>query len=181
MVGQRWPSDRSPLLPPHSQDGNGVGGGYGGGGDAWSGPRDFTGEEYGPGGNQIDTDQPFTVSVSFPVSNGQLKAMDVELSQGSNAPITFTVDDYDMDELSVSLAAGMTPTFSYVGAPPPFSSLPSPSRPTEPRPTEHGPVSGEGADHHSYPYVATSPANPNPISWQLLVLGGHAVDGWGRF
>mmetsp|Transcript_18114 Transcript_18114/g.47759 ORF Transcript_18114/g.47759 Transcript_18114/m.47759 type:complete len:261 (+) Transcript_18114:340-1122(+) len=65
-----------------AQDGAGAGAGYGGGGDEWNGPRDFTSEQYGPGGNTIDTTMPFQVSVSFPTdSSGQLSAMNMKLEQ----------------------------------------------------------------------------------------------------
>jgi len=102
-----------------AQDGAGAGAGYGGGGDEWNGPRDFTSEQYGPGGNTIDTTMPFQVSVSFPTdSSGQLSAMNMKLEQDGKS-LEFGVDEYTYNgqsgftELTASLSAGMTPTFSY--------------------------------------------------------------------
>jgi hypothetical protein len=63
----------------HSKtDRDGVEGGYGGGEAvdaawkdvAWVGPRDFTREQYGPGGSCIDTREPFTVTSVFPRAFG---------------------------------------------------------------------------------------------------------------
>ena len=101
-----------------AEDGNGAVSGYGGGGDGWSGPRDFTSEEYGPAARTIDTNSPFQVSVSFPTDgSGQLSAMNMVLEQEGRT-LNFGVDSYDfngngMTELTASLMAGMTPTFSY--------------------------------------------------------------------
>ena len=38
-----------------AQDGGGEGLGYGGGGEGWSNSRDWSKEQYGPGGSCIDT------------------------------------------------------------------------------------------------------------------------------
>lgn len=98
-----------------SHDRSGTGGGFGGG-DGWNGPRDFTSEQYSPGGSCIDTSKPFQVSASFPVDAlGTLQAMEVSLSQnGSPCSLAVRVNSYDnMAELSQALAAGMTPVVSY--------------------------------------------------------------------
>jgi hypothetical protein len=98
-----------------NSDSAGLGGGFGGG-DSWNGPRDFTSEQYGPGGRCIDTSRPFDVMVSFPVDEtGSLKRMQVNLTQtGKNCPLTINLDDYhSMAEISLALAEGMTPVISY--------------------------------------------------------------------
>mmetsp|Transcript_11967 Transcript_11967/g.15755 ORF Transcript_11967/g.15755 Transcript_11967/m.15755 type:complete len:377 (-) Transcript_11967:159-1289(-) len=100
-------------------DGDGAPVGYGGGGDSWNGPRDFTTEEYGPGGSVIDTNSAFQVSVSFPTgSDGKLSAQLMILSQEGRS-LSFGVDSYTydntngFDELTDSLTAGMSVVFSY--------------------------------------------------------------------
>mmetsp|Transcript_775 Transcript_775/g.1922 ORF Transcript_775/g.1922 Transcript_775/m.1922 type:complete len:634 (-) Transcript_775:85-1986(-) len=98
-----------------AQDHSGVGAGLGGG-DSWTGPRDWTEDEYGPGAKCVDTSRPFEVAVSFPTnSEGVLSAMEVELSQrDSPCPLSVTIGNYKgMSELSKALAAGMTPVASY--------------------------------------------------------------------
>jgi hypothetical protein len=81
------------------------------------GPRDWTDQQYGPGGECIDTSKPFDVAASFPVnSRGSLVAMRVTLSQeGRTCALTASVDSYQgLAELSKALALGMTPVVSYV-------------------------------------------------------------------
>jgi len=97
-----------------ASDGYGVGGGFGGG-ESWDGPRDFTAEQYGPGGQCIDTMFPFEVAVSFPANRGQLQSMTVTLTQmGKGCPLTITLGQYDkMSEIGSAIAAGMTPVISY--------------------------------------------------------------------
>mmetsp|Transcript_118008 Transcript_118008/g.252036 ORF Transcript_118008/g.252036 Transcript_118008/m.252036 type:complete len:609 (-) Transcript_118008:255-2081(-) len=114
-----------------STDKEGMVGGYGGGGEGWNGPRDWSADEYGPGARCIDTTKPFEVDVSFPTDkNGDLRAMEVELSQsGSSCPIAISLSDYmgnisiktksrgsAMAELTEALKAGMTPVISYWSA-----------------------------------------------------------------
>jgi len=99
-----------------SQDHSGLGAGYGGGGSGWSGPRDWSGADFGPGGRCIDTKKPFEVSVSFPMSPQEsLRAMEVTLTQsGRNCPLSVSIGTYPgMAELDSALAAGMTPIVSY--------------------------------------------------------------------
>jgi len=98
-----------------SQDHAGLGKGYGGGGPQWSGPRDWSGADFGPGGRCIETKHPFEVSVSFPMSEQGLLSMDVTLSQnGKDCPLSISVGNYaGMGELDAALAAGMTPIVSY--------------------------------------------------------------------
>jgi hypothetical protein len=113
-----------------ASDKSGLGGGYGGGGSGWNGPRDWESYEYGPGAKCIDTLKPFDVAVSFPVNTkGELAAMEVTLSQpGHDCPLTTRLSNYSgnhtvkhgshsahnaMGELSAALAAGMTPIVSY--------------------------------------------------------------------
>lgn len=118
-------------------DWNGQAGGFGGGGDAWSGPRDWNADDYGPGARCIDTMLPFAVDVSFPTdTNGDLLAMEVDLSQpGSPCSLSvglvnYTVPGNDTDhdgtqrrgsvqrskgmaEMTAALRAGMTPVVSF--------------------------------------------------------------------
>jgi len=97
-------------------DNSGVGGGFGGGGPNWNGPRDFTAEEYGLGGRCVDTARPFQVAVEFPIDlQGNLKAMDITLAQaGSDCDVHFSVAGYSgLQQLTEALQRGMTPTFSY--------------------------------------------------------------------
>lgn len=99
-----------------AQDHFGLGKGYGGGGDGWSGPRDWPGGDFGPKGKCIDTDLPFQVAVSFPLDEaGKLKSMDVYLTQdGHDCPLALNLAGYnEMAELDAALAAGMTPIMSY--------------------------------------------------------------------
>jgi len=99
-----------------AEDNNGLGGGIGGGGSGWNGPRDWQLSDYGPGARCIDTNRPFEVAVSFPVDHtGMLKSMDVQLSQtGSSCPLTLSVGGYmGMPEVTQALADGMTPILSY--------------------------------------------------------------------
>lgn len=102
----------------HSKwDKYGAGSGYGGGGKNWNGPRDFNGQQYGPGGYCVDTTKPFQVSASFPVGgDGMLIAMEVELSQeGKWCPLKMRAGpEYaGMVELTAALWRGMTPVVSY--------------------------------------------------------------------
>jgi len=97
-------------------DHSGLGLGYGGGGPGWSGPRDWSREQYGPGARCIDTTKPFEVAVSFPVDwQCNLAAMTVTLSQeGHDCPLSLTIGNYNgMAEMSAALRAGMTPIVSY--------------------------------------------------------------------
>lgn len=102
-------------------DGIGVGGGYGGGGDGWSGPRDWSQEEYGPGGTCINTEKPFQVEAAFPTdAEGKLRSMDLTLSQkGGKHSLSVSIDKYgvnstqNMQELTDALEEGMTPIISY--------------------------------------------------------------------
>jgi len=98
-------------------DHNGLGKGIGGGGAGWSGPRDWSTAEYGPGGSCIDTSKPFQVEVAFPAdANCQLVGMEVTLSQvaRSDCELKLSIDNYaEMPEMSMALAAGMTPIVSY--------------------------------------------------------------------
>mmetsp|Transcript_129604 Transcript_129604/g.415608 ORF Transcript_129604/g.415608 Transcript_129604/m.415608 type:complete len:166 (-) Transcript_129604:1265-1762(-) len=97
-------------------DGAGNGGGFGGG-SSWTGPRDWSLEEYGPNGRCIDTHKPFQVEVSFlTTSSGGLRSMDVVLSQvGKHCHVSTSVGaNYgSLAELSQSLGEGMTPVISY--------------------------------------------------------------------
>jgi len=105
----------------HSQaDHSGLGRGIGGGGAGWSGPRDWTTAQYGPGAQCIDTGRPFEVAVSFPASGAcELEAMTVTLSQaGSACPLSVSIGGYaGSGELSAALRAGMTPIVSYWSSP----------------------------------------------------------------
>lgn len=97
-------------------DTDGVSGGYGGGGDSWSGPRDWTAHDYGPGGKCIDTGKPFQVEAAFPVdADGSLLGMQVTLSQkGQPCSLSRVLGEYDgLAELSKALDTGMTPVLSY--------------------------------------------------------------------
>jgi len=104
----------------HGQDDpNGVGGGFGGGGEEWSGPRDWNASQYSPGGTCIDTRRPFDVDAAFPLdADGSLAAMVVTLSQeGKSCPLsTLTAAYAGMPELTEALRAGMTPIVSYWSA-----------------------------------------------------------------
>jgi hypothetical protein len=100
----------------------GVGGGYGGsdgGGNSWTGARDWGSAEYGEGARCVDTARPFQVAAAFPVDGqGSLVAMEVTLSQpGKPCNVSVRLDSYDgMAELSRALEAGMTPMVSYWSA-----------------------------------------------------------------
>jgi len=116
----------------------GVGGGYGGGADDWSGPRDFKGEgsgpeeeQYGPTGKCVNTMKPFQVTSAFPMDyNENLMAMVITLWQtGMPCNLTYRVENYDgnstiaakgsnegMQRLGEALYAGMTPIASLWGA-----------------------------------------------------------------
>ncbi|CAK0841564.1 unnamed protein product, partial [Prorocentrum cordatum] len=57
-------------------DPDGAASGFGGGGDGWDGPRNWTADDYGVGGKCIDTAKAFQVVASFPVdASGNLVAM----------------------------------------------------------------------------------------------------------
>jgi len=102
-------------------DGAGAAHGYGGGGPGWSGPRDWTEAQYGPGGECIDTDKPFQVEAAFPTDGGgNLVSMDMELSQeGSSCPLKVSIAKYTykdtdtMAEITAALEEGMAPIISY--------------------------------------------------------------------
>ncbi|CAK0897420.1 unnamed protein product [Prorocentrum cordatum] len=99
-------------------DPSGVGGGYGGG-DSWTGPRDWGSAEYGEGARCVDTARPFRVEAAFPVDDeGSLVAMEVTLSQpGKPCNVSVRLGSYaGMAELSRALEAGMTPIVSYWSA-----------------------------------------------------------------
>jgi len=103
----------STLHSPH--DNSGVGGGNGGG-NGWNGPRDWTIQEYGPGGLCIDTMKPIQVAASFPVDkSGKLKTMTVRLAQqGVDCHLDLELDSYSgMGEIHAALLKGMTPVMSY--------------------------------------------------------------------
>ena len=95
----------------------GVGKGVGGGGVGWSGPRDWSTSEYGPGASCINTSKPFQVEVAFPAdANCQLVGMEITLSQvaRSDCELKLAIHNYwGMPELTKALAAGMTPIVSY--------------------------------------------------------------------
>ncbi|CAK0836139.1 unnamed protein product, partial [Prorocentrum cordatum] len=99
-----------------SRDKSGASAGFGGGGAGWSGPRDWTAEQYGPRGTCIDTTRPFGVAASFPVGDGGLlAAMHVALSQdGQSCPLSISIAGYkDSRDIMEALSAGMTPVVSY--------------------------------------------------------------------
>jgi len=103
-----------------AQDHTGLGLGYGGGGAQWSGPRDWSGADFGPNGRCVDTKLPFEVAVSFPTNNqGGLLSMGVTLSQkGKACPLSINIGNYaGMAELDAALAKGMTPIVSYWNSP----------------------------------------------------------------
>jgi len=112
------------ATPHTADDGSGVAEGYGGGGDEWSGPRQWSPEEYGPEAKCINTMLPFQVAASFPVfeQRGTLAAMVVTLSQGS-CNLSVAISTYQlnrggkdvsvMDEVTQALAEGMTPIVSF--------------------------------------------------------------------
>mmetsp|Transcript_22026 Transcript_22026/g.55611 ORF Transcript_22026/g.55611 Transcript_22026/m.55611 type:complete len:547 (-) Transcript_22026:125-1765(-) len=115
-----WMSTMHAYNPTVGADGLGMARGYGG---SLGEPerRDWTATEYGPGGQCIDTQAPFQVSVSFPMTgNGTLAAMEIELSQaGKPCNLNSRIDEYAvqgheaMQELTDALQAGMTPVISY--------------------------------------------------------------------
>jgi len=98
-------------------DHGGFGKGIGGGGADWSGPRDWSSAEYGPGASCIDTSKPFQVGVIFPAdAKCQLMAMEITLSQAArtDCKLQLSIAGYSrMPEMSRALAAGMTPIVSY--------------------------------------------------------------------
>lgn len=101
----------------HAQtDPAGLGRGYGGGGPGWSGPRQWSFEEYGPGAGCIDTMRPFQVTAMFPADEDcKLTGVQVTLSQaGHVCQLRLDLDSYSrIAELSETLSAGMTPIVSY--------------------------------------------------------------------
>mmetsp|Transcript_68805 Transcript_68805/g.136126 ORF Transcript_68805/g.136126 Transcript_68805/m.136126 type:complete len:458 (+) Transcript_68805:64-1437(+) len=100
-------------------DHTGLGGGYGGGGQGWNGPRTWMAHQYGPYRDCIDTTMPFDVAVSFPAdASCQLTSLQVVLSQtGRSCPLAMEIKGYHgMAELSEALRRGMTPTVSYWGS-----------------------------------------------------------------
>jgi len=108
----------STLHSAHDHDGKGVG--YGGGSDSsyagWNGPRQWTAEEYAPNGRCIDTNLPYSVSVSFPTNEqGNLEAMEIVLTQpGKDCPLAATITNYEGNAAMTSaLKQGMTPIVSY--------------------------------------------------------------------
>jgi hypothetical protein len=100
-----------------SDDGSGLGQGYGANFRQWSS------KQYGPGGECIDTARPFQVAASFPTdADGNLRDLEVTLTQaGKSCPLTVNVGHYmpnghnGMEELTQALVAGMTPVISYWG------------------------------------------------------------------
>jgi len=100
----------------HTQfDHSGMGGGLGGG-DGWTGPRDWSVEQYSPGGSCIDTKLPFEVAVSFPTSSeGILTALELNLSQtGKPCDLKLRLSEYaGLADLGEALRHGMTPVVSY--------------------------------------------------------------------
>lgn len=102
------------------EDKIGVGAGFGGGGtgeSGWSGPRDWTAEEYGPSGRCIETRRPFQVEVGFPAdATGLLRAVEVKLTQeGKTCPLHISLGgNYEArSEISTWLLRGLTPVISY--------------------------------------------------------------------
>lgn len=80
--------------------------------------RDWKGGDYSPGGRCIDTNRPFQVAASFPISpNNKMDAMHVELSQvGSPCTLNLTVAGYSRGwEITEALSKGVTPVISYWG------------------------------------------------------------------
>merc|ERR1719150_2502727 len=74
-------------------DHGGLGKGIGGGGAGWSGPRDWSTAEYGPGASCIDTSKPFQVEVGFPADAAcQLLAMEQTAGGHVNQTIQISVD-----------------------------------------------------------------------------------------
>jgi len=108
-----------------AQDGSGKGSGYGGG-STWNSHRDWTRQEYGPGGRCIDTRRPFQVEVGFPTdSRGRLRALTTRLSQsGGRCDLSaeISAESYQfggsssVEELTQALTRGMTPIVSYWSA-----------------------------------------------------------------
>ena len=109
-----------------SHDTDGRNGGYGGGEWSWFGPRDWTKEEYGPGGSCVDTSTPFRVHAAFPqdAKTGALAYLKTTLSQNgcslSTRKIgaergrggTATYDAASLKELTGALQLGVTPVVS---------------------------------------------------------------------
>ncbi|CAE7562942.1 hypothetical protein AK812_SmicGene37017 [Symbiodinium microadriaticum] len=90
--------------------------GTGGGGDTYTGPRNFGSTQYGDGSNCIDTSEKFRVSVEFPVHEGteELKSIDITLSQnGCSLRSSASKFKDSLDILSKVLKKGMTPVMSY--------------------------------------------------------------------
>jgi hypothetical protein len=83
-----------------SADGAGAAVGFGGGGMAWSGPRDFNSSQYGPSSESlINTMLPFKVSASFPTTlttSGDiiLSSIDMLLQQDEKEPLKFSLTSY---------------------------------------------------------------------------------------
>jgi hypothetical protein len=98
-------------------DPDGAASGFGGGGNGWDGPRNWTADDYGIGGKCIDTSKVFQVVASFPVDpSGNLVAMQVTLSQrGRPCDLHARVGGYTrgIKELTKALSDGMTPIVSY--------------------------------------------------------------------
>lgn len=102
-----------------SDDGEGAGFGYG----AWR--RDWDPSVYGPGARCIDTRKAFQVEADFPIDeDGQLTGMKVTLTQpGKPCDLSASMYEYTpsnstrkgLQEMTVALAAGMTPIISYWG------------------------------------------------------------------
>jgi hypothetical protein len=101
-------------------DGGGEGAGVGGHTHAWSAA------EYGPGGSEIDTTQPFRVHSHFRAVDGELVGLDITLSQltvpmaqgsagGGTLRVSVASSSY-LRRLSRALKAGMTPVASYWSA-----------------------------------------------------------------
>ncbi|CAK0849292.1 unnamed protein product [Prorocentrum cordatum] len=84
--------------------------GYGGA----EGPREWTKEDYGPGGKCIDTTKKFDVEVSFPVDyNNHLAAMEVLLSQKA-CNLSLRLANYPREaDVSEALRRGLTPVVGY--------------------------------------------------------------------
>jgi len=106
----------------NASDKSGRGQGFGGGGNYWSGRRDWLSDDYAPGSVCIDTEKPFDVEVSFPMGdNGLLLSMDVRISQrsltGQDCRVSSTRPAYSPEEFGAELLKGMTPVISYWYAP----------------------------------------------------------------
>jgi len=92
------------------------GAGYTAAGEAWTGPRDWSKEQYGPGADCIDTRKPFEASFDFEVHEDEwkLKSLNVFLTQDGCQIHASTQRFGNMfDILTHRLNEGMTLVISY--------------------------------------------------------------------